>query len=158
MGIHSLRDEEGLARDQSRRVWGGIEWNLEKHEWSNDRKNSKKPYISLELTCPSLLFLRAILRTCESSPNCSSWSLQGKDGMLIPVRTPCARAHTRMQPWRVVADEIADLKVDFADPQAESNADDVRSDLRTMLTVLFVMAEKAGIPYSDITDAIAASR
>ena len=25
---------------------GGIEWNLEKREWSNERKNSKKPYIT----------------------------------------------------------------------------------------------------------------
>ena len=81
---------------------GGMEWNLEKKEWSNEGKNSKKPYI--ELTCPSLPFAKAILRCCKDSPNCSAWSLQGKDGMLLPVHTHCsvltARAHTHTPPGR----------------------------------------------------------
>ena len=92
-----------------------MEWNLEKREWSNERKNSKKPYI--ELTCPSLPFIKAILRWCEDSPN------SGKDGMLLPERTHCtaphAPAHTHAS-WQVAANEIEDLDLDFADPPEET--------------------------------------
>ena len=66
-------------------------------------------------------------------------------------------AHTHAS-CQVAANEIEDLDIDFADlpketQQFESNTDDFRTDLRSIMAVLFIVVQKVQVADSDISKA-----